>query len=565
MELMFVDPHSLKENPNRSRRSKASAEADALLLATIQAVGIIQPPTVSIDAKGGNGLIIDAGHRRVAQAIAAGIEEIAVLVVDAAEDGGAMRSLAETLAHEHLNPVDQWRAIERLAALLWTEEAIASALALSVRQVRKLRLLASVLPAMLDHMAKGDMPEERQLRTIAAANQEEQKEVWKRHRPSKGNPQVSWWSIAQSLTKTRMYAKHASFGNDLSAAHGIAWAEDLFAPADEDSRYTTDVQAFLGAQKAWMEANLPERGLIAEVGSYGEVKLPPKAERVYGKPGKTDSAALYLDRDGRVQTVFYRVPAPNKSDGKSDANTTAAAKVRPDLTRKGIDMIGDFRTDALHRALDAAPIEDDTLMALLVLAFSGRNVSIQSGNADGAYGFARLDRHAATLFDAEGNFVHDPQTLRRATRLVLKDVLSCRRNRSNSGQMGLVAGQVLGADQFLPSMGTETFLSCLSRPALERSCTGTPIVPQARVKDTRNGLIEHFRDTGFVHPSARFATDPAELAAWVAQHAAQDEPQDQGDVSEAGEANADPALIGDITEDAGDAADEPEGWSVAAE
>ena len=80
-----------------------------------------------------------------------------------------MRALAKTLAHEPLNPVDQWRAIEQLVALGWTEEAIGVALAQPVRQIRKLRLLANVLPAMLDQMSKGDMPEERQLRVIASA------------------------------------------------------------------------------------------------------------------------------------------------------------------------------------------------------------------------------------------------------------------------------------------------------------------------------------------------------------------------------------------------------------
>lgn len=109
------------------------------------------------------------------------------------------------LAHEQLNPVDQWRAIERLVALGWTEEAIAVALALPVRQIRKLRLLANVLPAMLEQMAKGDMPNEQQLRTIASASLDEQKEVWKKHKPSKADPQVSWWSVAQGLTKRRMY------------------------------------------------------------------------------------------------------------------------------------------------------------------------------------------------------------------------------------------------------------------------------------------------------------------------------------------------------------------------
>ena len=122
MELRFVDPRALKENPDKARHSKSNPQADALLIATIKAVGIVQPPVVAPESDGGNGYVIDAGHRRVKQAIGAGLEEITVLVVDRAEDGGAMRSLAETLAHEPLNPVDQWRAIERLVALGWTED-----------------------------------------------------------------------------------------------------------------------------------------------------------------------------------------------------------------------------------------------------------------------------------------------------------------------------------------------------------------------------------------------------------------------------------------------------------
>ena len=372
MQLIKVDPRALKENPDRMRQTKSTPQADALLLATIKAVGIVQPPVITPETGGGNGYVINAGHRRVKQAIAAGLEEIDVLVDEAANDNGAMRSMIENIAREALNPVDQWRAIERLVALGWTEEAIGVALALPVRQIRKLRLLANVLPAMLDHMAKGDMPEERQLRTIASASLDEQKEVWKKHKPSKADPQVSWFSVAQALTKARMYARDASFGDDLAQAYGIQWAEDLFAPADEDSRYTTDVEAFLGAQQEWMTNNLPKRGVIAETTNWGEVKLPPKAERVYGKPSKSDCTAMYLDRDGRVQSVHYRMPAAKKATGKGAAADSDAAdesatvsKPRPDMTRKGLEMIGDFRTDALHEALARAPIEDDTLMALV--------------------------------------------------------------------------------------------------------------------------------------------------------------------------------------------------------
>ena len=536
MELKFVDPRALKENPDKARRSKSSPQADALLLATIRTVGIVQPPVVAPEMDGGNGYVVDAGHRRVKQAIAAGLEEIAVLVIERAEDGGAMRSLAETLAHEQLNPVDQWRAIERLVAVGWTEEAIAVALALPVRQIRKLRLLANVLPAMLDHMAKGDMPNESQLRTIASAALDEQKEVWKKHKPSKADPQVSWWSVAQGLQKTRMHARDASFGDDLAQAYGIAWVEDLFAPADEDSRYTTDVEAFLGAQQEWMSNHLPKRGVIVEAGQYGEPKLPPKAERVYGKATKSDHTAMYLDREGKVQSVAYRMPVAKKPKGKNGEQTVAdgddapiVVNTRPDVTRKGMEMVGDLRTDALHEALSRAPIEDDRLMALLVLAFAGQNVTVASGTRDMSYyGAAGLGEHAAPLFDQDGKFEFDMDTLRVAVRSLLIDVLSCRENRSDSGVVARVAGDVVGADNFLANMGTDEFLSCLSRPALEASCKDTSVLPRQKVKDTRAALVEHFREGRFVHQAALFAPDPAKLTSWLKKNEATEQPEDDG-------------------------------------
>lgn len=531
MEIKLIDPRSLVENPDRARRSKSSPQSDALLLATIKAVGIVQPPVVAPQADGGNGFVIHSGHRRVKQAIAAGLEEIAVLVDEPTDDGGAMRSMVENIARENLNPVDQWRAIERLVALGWTEEAIAVALALPIRQIKKLRLLANVLPAMLDHMAKGDMPDERQLRTIAAASLNEQKEVWKAHKPSKGDPQVSWWSVANGLAKTRMYARDASFGDELAQAYGIAWVEDLFAPADQDSRYTVDVEAFLGAQQEWMSQNLPKKGVITEANSYGEVKLPPKASRVYGTPKKSDHTAMYLDREGKVKTVHFRMPEAKKAKDKGAGADAADEQIvvsrpRPDVTRKGVEMIGDLRTDALHEALSRAPIEDDTLMALMVLAFAGQNVRVDSG-AGGDYRFGnRFGRHAAILFDADGKLSFDMDTLRVAMRSVLIDVLSCRENMTKSGILALVAGQVVGADGFLATMGTEDFLSCLSRPALEASCRDTPVLPRQRVKDTRAALVEHFSDGHFVHPSALFAPDALALGEWLTSNALVDDEDD---------------------------------------
>ncbi|MGD9481087.1 ParB N-terminal domain-containing protein [Shinella sp. G-2] len=548
MYLMKVDPRALKDNPDNTRQSKSTPQADALLLATIRAVGIIQPPVVFPERDGGNGFIIEAGHRRRRQAVAAGIDEIEVLVVEAANDNGAMRSMVENIAREPLNPVDQWRGIERLVALDWTEEAIAVALTLPVRQIRKLRLLANVLPAMLDHMAKGDMPSEPQLRTIAAAALDEQKEVWKAHKPKKGDT-ASWWSVANALSKKRMYARDASFGDDLREAYGIEWVEDLFAPADEDSRYTTNVEAFLGAQQEWMTINLPKKGAIVEVNNYGQPDLPKKAERVYGKPGKGDSTAMYLDREGKVQSVHYRMPEarkPNGQTGSSADGSTGAddeeisvLKTRPDVTQKGQDMIGDFRTDALHEALGRAPIEDDMLMALLVLAFSGQNVRVDSGANDTVFGAKRMQRHAARLFSEDGRLSFDMETVRVAARSILVEVLSCRRNISNSGVVSRIAGEAIGADGFLPNMGTEDFLVCLSRQALEAAAKEANVYPRPRVRETRAALVDHFKDVQFVHPAALFSPDAKDVAELV-KHA--DHLDDDRDGDPAGGSDTDDGI-----------------------
>ncbi|NLR97288.1 ParB/RepB/Spo0J family partition protein [Rhizobium sp. P38BS-XIX] len=541
MQLMKVDPRALKENPDRMRQTKSSPQADALMLATIKAVGIVQPPVVAPDTGGGNGYVINAGHRRVRLAIAAGLEEIEILVADAANDNGALRSMVENSVREALNPVDQWRGIERLVALGWTEEAIAVALALPVRQIRKLRLLANVLPAMLEQMALGDMPSEQHLRIIAAAGQVEQKEVWKAHKPKKGDT-AAWWSMANALTKKRMYAKDASFGDDLREAYGIEWVEDLFAPADQDSRYTTNVEGYLGAQHEWMTSNLPKRGAIVEVNTWGQPELPKKATQVYGKPSKSDHTALYLDRDGKVQTVHYRMPEASRPKGPdgdgfsagSDGDAIALPKVRPDVTQKGHDMIGDFRTDALHDALGRAPIEDDMLMALLVLAFAGQNVRVDSG-ADGAfYGGKRFSRHAVALFDEHGKLAFDQGTLRVAVRSVLIDVLSCRRGMSNSGLVSRIAGEAIGADRHLPNMGSEEFLLCLSRQALEASCAEVSVQPRPKVRETRAALVEHFANEHFVHASARFAPPADEFLDWIRASSVKEivDATSQGDASD---------------------------------
>jgi ParB family chromosome partitioning protein len=175
-------------------------------------------------------------------------------------------------------------------------------------------------------------------------------------------------------------------------------------------------------------------------------------------------------------------------------------------------MIGDFRTDALREALGRAPIEDDTLMALLILAFAGTNVTVHSPSSDSMTGTRRFNRHAAMLLDADGKLSFDMDTLRIAARSALIDILSCRRGHTNSGVVSRIAGDAIGGDGFISNMGTEEFLECLSRQSLEASCAAVSVLPRQRVRETRAALVDHYKVGLFVHPAARFAPEPAELA-----------------------------------------------------
>jgi ParB family transcriptional regulator, chromosome partitioning protein len=359
--------------------------------------------------------------------------------------------------------------------------------------------------------------------------QDEQSQVWKRFKPKKAEPEVIWHEVVRALSKRRMEARYAKFGDDLAQAYGISWEEDLFAQGDGDNRFTTAVEAFFGAQMEWLSANLPYRGRVIECDQWGQPKLPAKAERVYGKESKTDHTGWYLnERTGEVQSVNFRMAAEkankasgNNSDSMDEADGQIAAPARADVTQKGMRIIGDLRTDALHEALARAPIEDEELIALLVLSFAGSNVTIASATPIAGHGFAKCDSAAAQLILADGSINLDRSALRQAARSVLVSVLSCRDNRSNSGMVARLAGDMIGAGQFLPTMANDEFLSCLSRAALVKTAAMHQVAGQKKLKDTRSSFVKRFAEERFVHPAAEFAPAPEEIAAWAAQAAKQ--------------------------------------------
>ena len=250
---------------------------------------------------------------------------------------------------------------------------------------------------------------------------------------------------------------------------------------------------------------------------WGQPKLPAKAQRLHGeKPHKSDKVGYYLEtHTGEIRTIPFRpAETPAKTQGKPTADEPAQPKpTRAPVTKKGEALIGELRTAALHQALHEAPIDDATLIGLLVLALGADNVSVTAPVGSDDYGSRAIRRKTVATLTAGGALTQDPTTLRGCARAMLAAILSCRVDGSSSGIAARHAGVAIDADQHLPSMATEEFLSCLSKTALNSAAETNAVAPCERAKDTRAAMIRAFRDRTWHYPEARFALQPDELAA----------------------------------------------------
>ena len=536
MQLRSVDPRILLDNPNNPRRTAAHAVHDQQLLASIRdSNGPLQPPTVREQPDGS--LIIVYGHRRKYASIAAELPEIFVLVRGADETGDGMAAFAENMIRTGMCSVDIWRAIEGLVGQGYTEEGVGTALSIPIRTIRKLRLFATLLPAMLDRMAQGDEPNEGDLRVIASATREEQTAAWKKHKPKK-TEQTSWHMLSHALRKSRISASVAAFDKEHAEAFGIHWSEDLFAEGKTDPRFTDQIELFFAAQQAWVEQHLPANGEMLELTQWGEGKLPAKAQEAYGADKKRRDVRIgfwVCKRTAEVCQKPFLIPQPVKHSaaGTSPGTGQDQKTPRPDVSGKGHELIGAYRTEALHQALEEGEIDDAQLIGMLILALDAKNVAVQQ---DYSHYRTGTRRGAYSRAVSEGGIItQDLDTLRSAARGMLRTVLSCEVGRNGSGEIARIAGASVHAEVYLPNMATEDFLPKLSKDGITKVLQGEKLLPCNTGKEMRAALIEHVGTGSYVHPAALFELTAAELAEHARRVATDQEPErndDEGDASD---------------------------------
>ena len=185
-------------------------------------------------------------------------------------------------------------------------------------------------------------------------------------------------SLPSSLARLKRL-RYLNIGDNAFDALPVRWIqadpmclENLFASVNIPSpgRYKYN----------WMQLKDPKLDALFAEGRA--VTDQAKRDAVYADAQQIImDSALWFPVHNQVQTVAYRLSDPKKS-GKAAKGAAGSAngaededvpivRTRPDVTQKGVAMIGDLRTDALHQALADMPIEDDTLFGMLILAFGG--------------------------------------------------------------------------------------------------------------------------------------------------------------------------------------------------
>ena len=110
-ELLELPVELIKPNPNQPRR-RFDPDSMQVLVASINASGMIQPLLVRPLADGGYELI--AGERRWRAAQEAGLERVPAVVRESAETERLQTALVENMVREDLNPVEEARACAAL-------------------------------------------------------------------------------------------------------------------------------------------------------------------------------------------------------------------------------------------------------------------------------------------------------------------------------------------------------------------------------------------------------------------------------------------------------------------
>ena len=197
--MVELEVGQVRPNPRQPRRV-FDDEAIQRLSESVKADGVVQPIIVR-DA--GDGYEIVAGERRWRAARLAGLRTIPAIVRSADDRELLILALAENVAREDLNPIDQARAYAVLADELdLTQTEIARRVGKSRPAVANTMRLLELPDDVLDLVAAGDLSEGHGRALLLASGQDERSSL-ARTAVSRG------WSVRECEAAAKRAAKPA--------------------------------------------------------------------------------------------------------------------------------------------------------------------------------------------------------------------------------------------------------------------------------------------------------------------------------------------------------------------
>lgn len=377
---MMLSIDTIHENPANARHVEASFEANDKLIASMAAIGLLQPILVMPHAEREGHWMIRAGHRRFRAARHLGWTEIDA-VEKSIEAPETAISAAENMVRQSMHPIDQWRAIRDLQDRSgYSLESAAAAIGVSKSLAQRMSVLGRMDESVLDELAKyPELPSGPALRTISAAPVDLQRTAMVRANRDRDGA-LYWHEVANLCTIKKVPMDRAIFDTKL-----IAWDEDFFAEADAGDRFSTrDIEAFMQAQRAALGEIVEKskgRYILVEEDHTGNsvVKLPRGWRQDYTvipkRFAKDDPrkvfAAIVMDgyRLGCVHYVMATPPA-------IEHDTSFDPVVEPAISKATLTRLAEMKALAVSARMQQFKANGaaDMLRVLLML-FTMDNVS----------------------------------------------------------------------------------------------------------------------------------------------------------------------------------------------
>ena len=521
------------------RRRPAPPSADQELDDSIGSLGILQPVLVTPE---GSRYRLVAGSRRLAAAKRLGFETIPAYVQRLDEACAQGAAMAENITRQPMDEADKWRAFRRLRETGTSLATAGAWLGFTPRRVDRLDRLARLPEEVLALVDAWGPPDPRAMTVVLQSDPKKLAKLAKQE--LKLNPgNEHWFRIVNAVEQRRFNRADAVFDTETAK---IAWDEDLFAEPDNPRRFTTtETDRFLKLQQQAIGDEINRRSrkedvAFAELNQYGQIGTPKGFTQEYGAKSLKRGWAerIVIDtRDGTVHRYYFKPtpkparaekPAAGEPDTADDRADEAAPPEKRGLTKAGLAMVANAKTEALRKRLAQRDLSAEELLALAVFAFAASNVSVSGGFRAEEGGHVGRDRFlalAAGLLAPGGTAAPDIDEVAHQLLATVFEFTgpNATTYSPGSGDAAEWAATLIDAQKHLGRFDTPEFLATVPTDELRQAAEAAGLAPKktATAKTLRELLAGNAPDW---RPAAAHFGAPAPQF----EHAADDDEDDPG-------------------------------------